>query len=82
MIIDNAGVDSHDILADLRREPPGWGYDVSSDQIVNMVDAGICNSAAVTREAIFSAVHGAALALTTDVLVHRRIRPESIDKTG
>ena len=82
VILDNAGLDSHEILAQVRQAGPRKGYDIDRGEIVDMVDAGICDSAAVVREAVFSAVHGAALALTTDVLVHRKLIHESISKTG
>ncbi len=82
VILENAGLDSHEILAQMRQAGPGYGYDIGRGELVDMVEAGICDSAAVIREAVFSAVHGAALALTTDVLVHRRLLHESISKTG
>ncbi len=81
-LLENAGVDDREVLAQIRMAGKGWGYDINTNQIVDMVDAGICNSASVVRQALFSAIHGAALCLTTDVLVHRRVRPESIAKTG
>ena len=49
---------------------PGSGFDVVGKQIVNMAEAGIYDSVATLKGAVFSAVHGAALALTIDVLVH------------
>jgi chaperonin GroEL len=82
VILENAGLDSHEIFAQMRQAGPGYGYDIGQGEIVDMVDAGICDSAAVIREAVYSAVHGAALALTTDVLVHRRLIHESIATTG
>jgi chaperonin GroEL len=82
VILENAGEDSHEIMAEVKKVPRGWGYDVQSRTFVDMASAGICDSSAVLRESVFRAVHGAALALTTDVLVHRRIRPESIGKTS
>jgi chaperonin GroEL len=82
VILDNVGVDSYEILARMRLAGPGYGYDIDQGEIVDMVEAGICDSAAVVREAVFSAVHGAALALTTDVLVHRKLIHESISSTG
>lgn len=82
VLLENAGLDSFEVMAQIRQAGSGWGCDVLTGMLVNMRQAGIYDSAAVTRQALFSAVHGAALALTTDVLVHRRIRPESISKTG
>jgi chaperonin GroEL len=82
VIVENAGEDSRDVLAELKHLPDGWGYDVNTREYVEVASAGICDSSAVVQRAIYSAVHGAALALTTDVLVHRRIRPESISTTS
>ncbi len=81
-ILENAGVDSRNAMAEVRQASQGWGYDVNTGKVVDMISTGICDSSSVTREAVFSAVHGAALALTTDILVHRRIQPESISKTA
>jgi len=48
---------------------------------VNMLQAGICDSVAVTKAAVCGAIHAAALALTTDVLVHRRNPQEVLSGT-
>jgi len=48
------------------------GYDVIGQRIVNIVDAGILDSAAVQKAAIRNAVSTAALALTIDTFVHLR----------
>ena len=82
IILDNAGLDSNELMVEIRQAGSGWGYDVLKGRITEMDREGLCDSAAVTRQAVFSAVHGAALVLTTDVLIHRRIRPESISTTG
>jgi len=86
VLLENAGLGDaltrSEILAQIRTSGDGKGYDIMSDRIVDMVQEGICDSAAVTRQALYSAIHGAALCLTTDVLVHRRVLPESVSKTG
>jgi chaperonin GroEL len=74
-IIANAGYDASEIMAETKRAEPGHGFDVRSGQIVDMAQAGIFDAASVQAEAVRSAVAGAALALTVDVLVHRR-KPE------
>lgn len=81
-LLDNAGLDSHEVLAEMRRAGPGQGYDILAGKMVDLAQAGVCDSAAVVRQAVLSAVHGAALALTTDVLVHRRNPPEITGTTG
>jgi chaperonin GroEL (HSP60 family) len=42
-----------------------------------MSQAGIFDAASVVKAAVFSAVHGAALALTVDVMVHRKNPPDA-----
>jgi len=49
--------------------------------VVNMSLAGIYDSASVVKAATFNAVHGAALALTVDVLIHRKDPPEAYHNT-
>jgi chaperonin GroEL len=69
-LLENAGYEPDRVLRQIALSGPGSGFDVVGRQIVNMADAGIYDSAAVLKGAVFSAVHGAALALTIDVLVH------------
>jgi chaperonin GroEL len=82
VILENAGLESKDILSEIKRKGIGWGYDIYANELVEISKAGIWDSAEVVHQAIFSAVHGASLALTLDVLIHRRIRPESLQSTG
>ena len=65
----NAGYDGAK-LAELEGQPGGYGIDVRSGAIVNMLEAGIIDVASVTEAALRSAVTSAALALTIDVLLH------------
>ena len=78
-ILSNAGLEPQDWLAELRLVGPGHGVDVRSGQMVNVVEAGLLDSAEVIKAALHSAISTAALALTIDVLVHRRIVPESVN---
>lgn len=71
-ILTNAGQDASDVLAHIRLAGPGHGLDVRSSQVVDMAQVGIWDAAAVLQEAVHSAVVSAALALTTDVLVHHK----------
>ena len=76
-IVRNASLDAGDVMAEVRRAAPGWGCDVRSGEIVDMATAGIYDAAAVQKSAVRRAVNTAALALTIDVLVHRRQPPTS-----
>jgi chaperonin GroEL len=74
-IIRNAGVDSGRILDEIEATGPGHGFDVRSGRVVRMMEAGIWDAAAVVESAFYGAVSTAGLALTIDVLVHRRHQP-------
>ena len=66
-------------MVDLRKAGPGWGFDVIRRELANMTETGIWDAASVVKAAVHSAIAGAGLALTTDVLVHRKRPPESMD---
>jgi len=74
-IIHNAGFDPDEALAEIRHAGPGHGFDVVRERVVNMADAGIFDSAAVQKSAVYAAIGSAAQALTIDVMVHHR-QPE------
>ena len=71
-IIANAGHDVGDLMAEIRQAGPGHTFDVTTKQVVDVVEAGIFDVAPVQREAVRSAVSSAALALTVDVMVHHK----------
>lgn len=73
----NAGHDPHEVLASVYQAGAGYGFDVLRRQVVDMSQAGIFDAASVVKAAVFSAVHGAALALTVDVMVHRKNPPDA-----
>jgi chaperonin GroEL len=78
-IVENAGYDASDIMADIRLTGPGHGFDVTSERVVDVAEAGIFDSVAVQREAVRAGIESAALALTIDVLVHRKKPLESVN---
>jgi chaperonin GroEL len=73
-IAENAGLEPSHAVARSRAAGPGWGPDVRTGEIVELIPAGIVDPAAVVEAALRGAVSGAAMALTTDVLVHRNIQ--------
>jgi len=77
-IIRNAGYDDSEVMAEIKQAGPGYGFDVRSERVVNMAEAGIFDSAAVQKEAVRSAIKSAALALTIDVLVHHKEPQQSV----
>lgn len=69
-IFRNAGYDPSEVIARLNREHPDTGFDVVTNRIVKMRDAGIMDSATVLKTSIRNAISTASLALTIDSLVH------------
>ncbi len=76
-LLTNAGMELEDWIGPVRQADPGIGVDIRTQKLTGMVAAGILDSAAVLKAALQSAVSTAALALTVDVLVHRRNPPQS-----
>ena len=74
-LVENAGYESSVILGEVDRAGPGCGFDIVSGEVVDMTEAGIFDPAVVQKAAVQSAIGGAALALTTDVIVHRASAP-------
>jgi chaperonin GroEL len=71
-IIANAGCDVAEAMAMINRAGLGYGFEVHSERAADMAQVGILDATSVTRMAVTSAVMTAALALTTDVLVHHK----------
>jgi chaperonin GroEL len=67
------------VLAETRRLEPETGYNALTGQIVNMIDAGILDAAGVLRLALETAISGAAVALTTEVMVLKRNPVQSME---
>ena len=71
-ILANAGCEASSILAEIESAGSGCGFDARCGKVVDMKQAGIWDAAAVLKAAVHGAVSSAALALTTDVLVHHK----------
>jgi chaperonin GroEL len=76
-IAANAGKDGSVIIETVRREQtaqknPNIGYDVISEQYVDMVKAGITDPAKVTRSAVENATSIAGMILTTDAIISEK----------
>lgn len=76
VILTNSGFDPPGFLTQLGH---GRGVDARTGQIVDMRSAGILDSAASVRGALVSAVRSAALALTVDVVIHKRNPQASVN---
>lgn len=74
-LMSNSGYSEGKILGEVERAGGGAGFDLLSGRICEMIPNGIVDVAAVQKQAVVSAIRGAALALTIDILVHRRNPP-------
>ncbi len=75
-IVNNAGYDASESMAHITLAGAGHGFDVTTGQVVDMAEAGIHDPTGVQKAAVYAAVASAGLALTTDVLVHRKEQGE------
>lgn len=74
-LLGNAGYAPEEVMAQIAQGGPDCGFDVTRGEVVEMRRAGIFDAASVVKAAIANSIHGAALALTIDVLVHRADAP-------
>ena len=86
-ITENAGKDGAVIIANVKREQAEkknfkLGYDVLSEEYVDMVKAGIIDPAKVTRGAVENAASIAAMILTTEALITDIPAPEPAAPAG
>lgn len=68
-IATNAGLEGSVIVAHLKDQELGIGYNAASDEWVNMIEAGIVDPTKVTRSALQNAASVSALLLTTEAVV-------------
>lgn len=68
-IAENAGMDGGTVVAEVLRRPAGTGFDAATCEYVNMLGAGIVDSAKVTRLALLNAASLSAMLLTIEVAV-------------
>ncbi len=72
----NAGLEGSVIINKVRESEEGVGFDVLSEEYVNMVDKGILDPAKVTRSALQNATSVASTLLTTESVVAIIKEPE------
>ena len=69
-LVRNAGLEGSVVVEHLSHEKrTNWGFDVMSEDYVDLVKAGIIDPAKVTRTALENAASVAAMILTTEALV-------------
>ena len=69
-LVRNAGLEGSVVVEGLRvQNKANWGFDVMTEQYVDLVSAGIIDPAKVTRTALENAASVAGMILTTEALV-------------
>ncbi len=68
-IAKNAGYDGPVVVANVRDQPFGYGFDALTGQYVDMFKAGIVDPVKVVRAALQNAISIGAMILTTDTLI-------------
>lgn len=74
-IATNAGKEGSVIVAHLKQQERGMGYNAASDKWVNMIEEGIVDPTKVTRSALQNAASVSALILTTEAVVADKPAP-------
>ncbi|MFA6357331.1 MAG: chaperonin GroEL [Candidatus Omnitrophota bacterium] len=77
-IAQNAGLEGSVVVQRIKLEKTNIGYDVSQDDYVDMLEAGVIDPTKVTRSALQNAASIAALLLTTETLIADK--PEKDEK--
>lgn len=78
-LVENAGFWPGGLLSEVEKRGPNFGYDALANQVVNLEEAGLYDAAPVVKGAVRSAIGGAALALTTQAIVHTKNPPDAIN---
>lgn len=78
----NAGLDGSVICEGVKQQPVGVGYNVMTEEYVNMIDSGIVDPAKVTRSALQNAASIASTLLTTEAVVAEIPEPEQAMPAG
>ena len=81
-IATNAGLEGSVIVAHLKAQELGIGYNAASDEWVNMIEAGIVDPTKVTRSALQNAASVSALLLTTEAVVADKPIPAAPAMSG
>ena len=68
-IANNAGLEGSVVVANVKKEKDGIGFNALTGEYVDMIKAGIVDPAKVTRSALQNAASIAAMVLTTETLV-------------
>lgn len=76
-LVRNAGYDPGPIVAQVQDAPPGWGFDVVTGRLVDMMAENIVDPLPTVISAVAHSFSAASVALTTDALVYRSYRDKA-----
>ena len=65
-IAENAGFEGSVVVAEVKKQKAGYGFNAATEEYVDMIAAGIVDPAKVTRSAIQNAASASAMLLTTE----------------
>lgn len=65
-IAENAGFEASVVVAEVKNQKVGYGFNAATEEYVDMIGAGIVDPAKVTRSAIQNAASASAMLLTTE----------------
>lgn len=72
-LIENSGLEVPPILNKIKAQHQnGFGYDLQRHEFGDMIELGVVDVADVVKDAVRTAVKSAALALTVDVIIHKK----------
>ncbi|MEW6686059.1 MAG: chaperonin GroEL [Candidatus Edwardsbacteria bacterium] len=75
-IVDNAGLEGAVVVEQLKKEKTNVGYNVETDRIEDMVEAGVIDPTKVARIALQNASSVASLLLTTEAIISEKPKEE------
>ncbi|CAD2073743.1 chaperonin GroEL [Phocicoccus pinnipedialis] len=76
-IAENAGLEGSVVVAKLKEQESGFGFNAATNEWVDMIEAGIVDPTKVTRSALQNAGSVASMFLTTEAVVADIPEPES-----
>lgn len=80
-IANNCGIDSEEVLENVKSQPYGHGFNALSGEYVDLISAGIIDPVKVTCSALQNAASIAALIITTDSLITEKTEFPELDTT-
>ena len=65
-IAENAGYEGSVVVAEVKNQKAGYGFNAATEEYVDMIASGIVDPAKVTRSALQNAASASAMLLTTE----------------